>query len=199
MSASFLLYSTPSQFIPDLRTNTLRNKSEYERVLVDVSSLIWRAIVVAGSIEIACSLFVHPFGTVRILGTQRKEVLQGTAIPPGVNGMLSNSCMDCHSDSTRRPWYGYVAPVSWMLERDVANARKAMNLSKWEEMTAEEKIDLLTKMRAEARSGLMPPRQYKLVHSHAKPSAVQLQEFIDWTRTERDRLRSRRNESNVME
>jgi cytochrome c len=86
-----------------------------------------------------------------------------------------------------------------MVERDVAKARNAMNLSKWEDRSAEERIDLLTKMRAEARSGLMPPRQYTLVHAGAKPSAAQLQEFIDWTRAERGRLRSRKNEKSMME
>ena len=35
-------------------------------------------------------------------------------------------CGDCHSHETRWPWYSHVAPVSWLLEEDVEEARSAL-------------------------------------------------------------------------
>src|SRR5579883_3131417 len=52
-------------------------------------------------------------------------------VPANVEKILNDSCKNCHSYETRLPWYGRVAPVSWMLAGDVERARQAMNLSEW--------------------------------------------------------------------
>jgi len=41
-------------------------------------------------------------------------------------------CGDCHSNETRWPWYSYVAPVSWLVQRDVAEGREHLNVSAWD-------------------------------------------------------------------
>src|SRR5258708_22460236 len=56
--------------------------------------------------------------------------------PEPVKAVLQRSCYDCHSNRTVWPWYSKVAPVSWLLYRDVTQGRKAMNLTEWQEMTA---------------------------------------------------------------
>jgi hypothetical protein len=40
-----------------------------------------------------------------------------------VTGIVSKSCQNCHSEKTERPLYSYIAPVSWMIEKDVHGAR----------------------------------------------------------------------------
>src|SRR5690348_140369 len=52
-------------------------------------------------------------------------------VPRPVETILNNACKNCHSNETRVPWYGKVAPVSWLLARDIEQARHAMNLSEW--------------------------------------------------------------------
>ena len=49
--------------------------------------------------------------------------------PSAVKSILKRSCYDCHSHETRWPWYGYVAPVPWLLAYNVAEARSELNLS----------------------------------------------------------------------
>jgi len=51
------------------------------------------------------------------------------AAPPAIEAILKRSCYDCHSNETRWPWYGYVAPFAWWLERDVGLGRKQLNFS----------------------------------------------------------------------
>src|ERR1051325_2772912 len=55
--------------------------------------------------------------------------------PQPVASILQRSCNDCHSNGTVWPWYAQVAPVSWLLARDVRQGRREMNLSEWTAMT----------------------------------------------------------------
>jgi hypothetical protein len=42
--------------------------------------------------------------------------------PATVAPILQRACSDCHSHHTTWPWYSYVAPVSWLVARDVHEA-----------------------------------------------------------------------------
>jgi cytochrome c len=122
---------------------------------------------------------------------RQRAVLQNAAVPPTVIRTLNNSCLNCHSENTEWPWYSRLAPVSWLVERDVSRARSKMNLSRWEENSPEEKIAILTRMRAAARSKVMPPPQYTLIHPDAKLSTAQIQEIYAWARAEGGREREK--------
>ena len=43
------------------------------------------------------------------------------------------ACYDCHSNETEWPAYSYVAPMSWLVRRDVDNGRAELNFSTWDE------------------------------------------------------------------
>src|SRR6476661_10570497 len=45
--------------------------------------------------------------------------------------VLNRSCRDCHSNDTVWPWYSRLAPVSWLLYRDVTEGRRHLNLSEF--------------------------------------------------------------------
>ena len=115
--------------------------------------------------------YVHPFGNPRVetargLGT----LLQGANLPPDAKAVLVTKCADCHSSETRWPIYARVAPGSWLIERDIVEARKHMDLSRWELLSMEQQQVLLAKISHEAKSGDMPPLQYVALHWGAKLS-----------------------------
>jgi cytochrome c len=120
--------------------------------------------------------FVHPFGDPRVepaegLGT----LLQGAKMSADARSVLVMKCADCHSSETRWPVYARVAPGSWLIERDIVEARKAMDLSRWEEMPVERQDVLLAKIAHEAKNGDMPPLQYRALHWGAKLSRADVQ------------------------
>ena len=120
--------------------------------------------------------FVHPFGNPRVeqvkgLGT----LLQGAKMPADARSVLVAKCADCHSNETRWPVYARVAPGSWLIERDIVEARKKMDLSRWEEMPAEKQQVLTAKIVEEAKTGNMPPLQYLALHWDAKLSKADVQ------------------------
>jgi cytochrome c len=120
--------------------------------------------------------YVHPFGNPRVepaegLGT----LLQGAKMPVDARAVLVAKCADCHSSETRWPVYARVAPGSWLIERDIVEARKKMDLSRWEQMPEDRQQVLMAKIVQEAKSGDMPPLQYRLLHWDAKLSKADVQ------------------------
>ena len=112
--------------------------------------------------------FIHPFGNPRAesaegLGT----LLRGANMPEDAKAVLVSKCADCHSTSTRWPIYSRIAPGSWLIERDVVEARKKMDLSRWEAMPEDQQQVMAAKIVEEVKGKHMPPLQYRLLHWNA--------------------------------
>src|SRR5260370_42456502 len=91
------------------------------------------------------SLLIHPFGDVKA----RRSVtplLSGGGIDPAIVRTIERSCQSCHSEKTEWPWYSYVAPFSWLIEKDVNQARSHMNLSHWDEYTIKKQKEILAEL-----------------------------------------------------
>lgn len=112
-----------------------------------------------------------------------KPIEQQVTVPPAVQQILTKACRDCHSNETRVPWYGKVAPVSWLLEHDVEKARKAMNFSSFLPPGASphKAAGLLMAACAGVQSGHMPPAGYKYMHSEATISPQEAATFCAWS------------------
>ena len=79
--------------------------------------------------------------------------------------LFDGACADCHSDHTKWPLYSDVAPVSWLVQRDVNEGRATMTLSEWDKAQPE-----LGDIQEAIRGGSMPPLQYKLIHGRSRLS-----------------------------
>ena len=91
--------------------------------------------------------------------------------PPEVRQVLERACYDCHSNESKWPWYGYVAPASWLVAYDIEEAREHMNFSTWNRYDREEQLDLVEEVWEEVEEGEMPPFFYTPLHSHANLDA----------------------------
>lgn len=91
---------------------------------------------------------------------------------PATRALAQRACFDCHSNETRWPWYTWVAPMSWLVERDMHEARERMN-SEWDrpQKDADEAPEMVEK-------GEMPPWFYVPLHSEAKLSAEEKAHLI---------------------
>jgi cytochrome c len=130
--------------------------------------------------------WVHPWGDLR--STASDALLAGSAAPDEVRGMLAHKCGDCHSNNTRWPLYSRVAPASWLVEHDVNDGRRHLNLSRWQQYGTDSRIDLLAKIASQLRQQKMPLRQYVLLHPEARLSDAERTQIIDWAKSERKRL-----------
>src|SRR5580658_4011316 len=135
------------------------------------------SIVVALTVAAVVGLgYVHPFGDPRAEPAKGPDtLLHGANMSAEAKAVLVTKCADCHSSETRWPVYARIAPGSWLIERDIVEARKKMDLSRWEQMPEEKRQVLLAKISREAKSGDMPPLQYVALHWGAKLTPVEVQ------------------------
>ena len=86
---------------------------------------------------------------------------------PGTRALAKQVCFDCHSNETEWPAYSRVAPVSWLIQRDVSAGRAVLNFSEWQRPQEEAK-----EAAEEVVEGEMPLQIYRLMHAHARLSAA---------------------------
>ena len=115
-------------------------------------------------------------------------LLSGAQVPPEVRSAIERSCRDCHSEATRYPWYSYIAPVSWLINRDVTLGREHLNLSRWGEYTLVRRERCLSEIANQVHDGGMPLAIYVVMHRSAKLSEAEVQAIFEWTQAERARL-----------
>lgn len=148
----------------------------------------------AGCLFAACIALstIHPWGNPRRFVQPDSPLLQGSGASDSIRTLLAAKCGDCHSEKTHYPLYAHLAPVSWMMEHDIHEARSHLDLSRWQSMNNESRISVLTRLASVANAGLMPPRAYVMLHPGARLSPQEQGLIYDWARSERKRLREER-------
>jgi hypothetical protein len=120
--------------------------------------------------------FIHPEPR------EKSDVGTGSAtvngIDPQVGTILERSCHDCHSANTRWPWYSHVAPVSWIVARDVRRGRAKLDLSSWVERnhSRNERMEICDAV----ANGTMPMKAYTLIHRDARLSPQDVDRVCAW-------------------
>ena len=115
-----------------------------------------------------CLGWLHPFGNPRSAPQQSRDaLLHETNLPDQARQVLISKCADCHSNATRWTIESRTAPASWLIERDVAEGRRHLNLSHWQELSADQRAVLAQQIVQRAKNGSMPPWQYRLLHWQA--------------------------------
>jgi cytochrome c551/c552 len=84
---------------------------------------------------------------------------------PQTRELFRRACFDCHSNETVWPWYSNVAPISWLLARDVNGGRRHLNFTEWEHVQRHAKD-----VEEQVKEGEMPPWFYLPMHPAARLS-----------------------------
>ena len=104
------------------------------------------------------------------------------AVTPEARAVLVRACFDCHSNQVVWPWYSRVAPVSWLVAKDVREGREQLNYSTWSRYDARRQRKLLKETLKEIDEGEMPLAIYLVRHPEAKLSPADrrvLQQWVD--------------------
>jgi cytochrome c551/c552 len=89
--------------------------------------------------------------------------------------LAKKACFDCHSNETIWPWYSNVAPVSWLVYRDVVEGRQRFNFSEWQSSYINDAGEFAEVI----NEGEMPPFQYLPMHPSAKLSSTEKTQLIN--------------------
>jgi len=150
-----------------------------------------KLLIVVGAAAVAAvgGSLIHPFGPAAA-SSGNQTIFRDSQIDPETLAIVQRACQNCHSENTEWPWYSHVAPVSWLIARDVQQARSHMNLSQWQDYSTDDRLALLSAIGSAARNHVMPPQRYLYLHPEARLSDPERQQLYRWTRTERSRLKT---------
>ena len=130
--------------------------------------ILWWCFGVLGALGVAIQLV--PYGRVRAVDPVRREPVWDQ---PTTRALAARACFDCHSNETVWPWYAQVAPVSWLVQRDVDAGRSHVNFSEWNRLQRG-----LRGVRNDVMGGAMPPWYYLPLHPQAKLSPAEKETLL---------------------
>jgi hypothetical protein len=119
---------------------------------------------------------------------QAETIYARLQVTPEVSAILDRSCQDCHSNSTRWPWYSNVVPASWFLVDHVNEGREHLNFSEWGKLDKRRADKRLEEMCEQVSEREMPMDSYTWIHRSAKLSDEDRKILCSWTEAERKRL-----------
>ena len=100
--------------------------------------------------------------------------------PPAVKQLLAVACYDCHSDTTRYPWYADFQPVGWWLASHVDDGKKHLNFSQFATYSPKRAAGKLDELIDEVTDHEMPLASYRLGHPDARLTPAQIKLLTDW-------------------
>src|ERR1700722_6344752 len=93
---------------------------------------------------------------------------------PETRELARRACFDCHSNQTGWRFYSYVAPVSWLVARDVNEGRRHLNFSAWDQPQKHAKD-----VAEQVKTGEMPLWFYVPLHPSANLSDAEKQALTE--------------------
>ncbi len=87
--------------------------------------------------------------------------------------LVTRACYDCHSNQTTWPWYSNIAPLSWLIQRDVEEGRSRLNFTEGNQPGREG-----DNVARQVQQGRMPQWYYVLLHPTANLTPDEKQALI---------------------
>ncbi|MEW5849289.1 MAG: heme-binding domain-containing protein [Myxococcota bacterium] len=109
-----------------------------------------------------------------------EDLMATHEVPAAVRTILETACYDCHSDTTRYPWYASIQPIAWLIDHDVREGKTELNFSEFGEYSPQRLAHKLEEIVEETQEGHMPPGIYVLMHPEAALSQQQLAQLKTW-------------------
>lgn len=152
---------------------------------------IVKGMLVVAGIGIVAAQFIARPGRTNPPEEPSMVVTHRLAVPPDVRAILERSCFDCHSNRTAWRWYSAIAPVSWIVARDVDEGREQLNFSEWGTYSPRRQAAKLEMIIAEVDKGRMPLASYALIHGEAVLSDADKDLLCEWAGAAADSIMAR--------
>ena len=140
--------------------------------------------VVCGTMLVLSLLMAraHPFGNAGMYGPVKRQgpLMAGTDITPEAQAILTEKCAQCHSNESRPPFYGYFAPVSWMVEKHILEGRQKLNFDEWNSYSEDQQQLLKAKIVQTTKTRRMPIKSYLLIHWSARITDADVKALTVW-------------------
>ncbi len=125
-------------------------------------------------VRVGVGVLIAALALAQLVPVERENPAVEAEVPttPEARALLVRACFDCHSNQVVWPWYSRVAPVSWLVAKDVREGRDELNYSTWSRYDAKKQRKLLKETLKEVDEGEMPLWIYLLGHPEARISTA---------------------------
>lgn len=136
------------------------------------------------SLQAAAIVLAAAFIAIQFIPVDRANPPVGVSVmaPDDVVEIFERACFDCHSHRTKWPWYGRVAPLSWVMARHIEMGRADLNFDAWPLFDGEQRELYLRDIEQQLLKGEMPPGYYKLAHAGARLTDEEVARLLAWAR-----------------
>ena len=121
-----------------------------------------------------------PVSLPEVSNNNPNDLIANNEIAADIQSILKTSCYDCHSNETVYPWYSYVAPVSFLVVRDINEGREHLNFSEWNSLSKLDMAEALDELSEEVEEGEMPMAIYLPMHPEASLSDQDKEKLATW-------------------
>jgi hypothetical protein len=110
-------------------------------------------------------------------------------VPEAVMAILKPACMDCHSNSTRYPWYAEIQPVGIWLADHVNDGKRHLNFSEFTAKRIAVQNHKFEEIIENVKEEEMPLSSYTWIHSDAKLTPDQRALITTWAQSMMDTIK----------
>lgn len=119
------------------------------------------------------------------------DISAAVPVPAEIVAILKESCYDCHTNTTRYPWYAEVMPAGWYLADHVKEGRNHLNFAEFGAGSLRRQYHKLEEISEQLNLGKMPLPSYLILHRDAVLTEEKKQALITWVEASRESMRER--------
>ena len=139
---------------------------------------LWRKILFTVFVLVIFLQFIRPEHNNKT--TQSLDITKAYTVPTNIQAILKNSCYDCHSNSTRYPWYTYIQPLGWWMASHIREGKSELNFDEFGDYSPRRQKSKIKAIAESIKDETMPLPSYTLVHRSAKLSENDKKLLIQW-------------------
>jgi hypothetical protein len=148
---------------------------------------IIRIILIVLLIALAIIQFFRPSKNVS-LGIAANDISTKYLMSDSLQAIMKVACNDCHSDSSRYPWYWHLQPVAWFLNGHIEEGKRHLNFSEFTSYKIGRQYKMFDNISKEVKGGGMPLTSYTLIHRDAVLSDAQKTIIENWATNMRTQI-----------
>ena len=123
-------------------------------------------------------------------GPQPNYIGNTFAMPADVKSILAKACNDCHSNTTRYPWYSNFQPVLWWMNGHIKDGKKGLNFDDYTSRPLRFQYHRMEDVIEQIKEGGMPINSYTWIHKDAILTTDEKAKITGWAQSVMDTMKA---------
>ncbi len=126
-------------------------------------------------------------------GDKTNDITTQYPVPENISILFDKACNDCHSNTTRYPWYSKIQPIDWWTAGHVNDGKRHLNFSEFTKRNIAVQNHKLEEIIETVKEHEMPLPSYTWLgmHPEADLSDDERIAISDWAAAQMDSLKKK--------